>query len=89
MTGAEPLSVAKVFIPPKFVSPFDEYIRIQEGDSLALECEITGNPIPKVMWTINDKKVENARTEMEVSFFVIKQQLSIVPSTIADYSFYQ
>jgi len=53
--------------PPKFTTTFDEYIRLQEGDTLELECKVTGNPLPEVTWSIGDKKVENSTITFEVS----------------------
>ncbi|XP_076821519.1 myosin light chain kinase, smooth muscle-like isoform X3 [Clavelina lepadiformis] len=50
---------------PKITSPFDEYIRTQEGDSLTLECSYSGYPEPKVSWTVNDKNVDNGKASYE------------------------
>ena len=59
------MNMAKV-LAPTFLSTFDNYIRVLEGDSLTLECEISGNPIPEITWTINEKRVESAKTSFEV-----------------------
>ena len=53
---------------PKFVSQFDEYIRVQEGDSVTLSCAVSGYPQPEVIWTINDRKIENGKTDFTVGF---------------------
>ena len=54
--------------PPKFESFFNEYIRTQEGDTVELECQVSGNPPPDVTWTIDNKIVENSTTSQEVVY---------------------
>ena len=52
--------------PPKFINPFDEYIRTQEGDTVTLECSVGGNPEPEVKWTMDNRNIENGKASFEV-----------------------
>nr|CAB3264137.1 myosin light chain kinase, smooth muscle [Phallusia mammillata] len=63
--------------PPKFTTLFDEYLRTQEGDTLTLECTISGSPLPSVKWTANDQPLEEATSEVNGD----KVQLVINPVT--------
>jgi len=60
---------------PKFIQRFDEFLRVQEGDEITLNCAFTGCPEPLVTWTSNGKLIEDAEviTEPGKSFLVISK----------------
>ncbi|CAF0916357.1 unnamed protein product [Adineta ricciae] len=42
---------------PTFPQPLESELYINEDDPLTLECIITGNPLPELIWLFNDRKV--------------------------------
>ena len=53
-------AVEKKTVAPKFVDKFDEFVRVQEGDALALKCSFVAHPQPQVKWVSNGKPVDGA-----------------------------
>lgn len=48
-----------VAAPPKIVSSFGD-LRIYRGSAVSLQCVASGNPLPQVMWTLDDAPVPNS-----------------------------
>lgn len=43
----------RVSVPPKIIK-YPQNISIDEGDTIILECEALGFPVPQITWYLND-----------------------------------
>ncbi|XP_077175698.1 titin isoform X6 [Paroedura picta] len=74
--------------PPKIIKEIQQYIRCQEGDSVVLECLISGEPLPIVTWLQNDRVLiptERICSEERDGIYT----LSIVKVSISDAGAYK
>ena len=54
-----------VLVPPEFVKR-PENISIDEGDTIILECEVRGFPVPQITWYLNDSTLSNNNSLVEI-----------------------
>ena len=54
-----------VLVPPEFVKR-PENISIDEGDTIILECEVRGFPVPQITWYLNDSALSNNNSLVEI-----------------------
>ena len=45
--------------PPRFVNKPPPLIFVREGGNLSISISVSGNPVPKITWTLQDKNHEN------------------------------
>ena len=45
--------------PPRFVNKPPPLIFLREGGNLSISISVSGNPVPKITWTLQDKNHEN------------------------------
>ncbi|KAM7427694.1 hypothetical protein ABFA07_021217 [Porites harrisoni] len=48
-----------LFAPPRFLNKPPPLIFIKEGGNLSIGISVSGNPVPKITWTLQDKNHEN------------------------------
>ncbi|CAF3575459.1 unnamed protein product [Adineta steineri] len=68
---------------PTFSQPLENELFINEDDQLNLECIVTGNPVPELIWLFNDRKVVfedgyDKKTEI-LNPHTVRHQLLISP----------
>ena len=54
-----------VLVPPEFVKR-PENISIDEGDTIILECEVRGFPVPQITWYLNDSALSSNNSLVEI-----------------------
>ena len=54
-----------VLVPPEFVKR-PENISIDEGDTIILECEVRGFPVPQITWYLSDSALSNNNSLVEI-----------------------
>ena len=44
---------------PEFTQTLND-LKIRDGDTLTLTCQVTGDPEPQITWSKNDKKISSS-----------------------------
>ncbi|CAF3835512.1 unnamed protein product, partial [Rotaria magnacalcarata] len=68
---------------PTFTQPLESELLINEDDKLILQCTISGNPLPQLIWLFNDRKViagdDYQRSSEQLNPHSVRHQLIISP----------
>ncbi|CAF1491714.1 unnamed protein product, partial [Adineta ricciae] len=85
LTSATPRRRSSILVIPEgkpaFAQPLEGELLINEDEQLTLECIITGNPVPDLVWFFNDRKIltnESYQRKTEtLNPHTVRQQLII------------
>uniref|UniRef100_A0A8D0L4H5 Ig-like domain-containing protein n=1 Tax=Sphenodon punctatus TaxID=8508 RepID=A0A8D0L4H5_SPHPU len=69
--------------PPKFVKKLEASRAVKQGDSVQLECKISGSPEIKIVWYKNDHEI-HASERYHVSFSDSVAVLTIIDVSVED-----
>ncbi|CAF4411465.1 unnamed protein product, partial [Rotaria socialis] len=68
---------------PTFTQPLESELLINEDEQLVLQCTISGNPLPQLIWLFNDRKViagnDYQRNSEQLNPHSVRHQLIISP----------
>lgn len=75
--GGEPLPTGSLLMAPVFELPLAD-VTAFDGAGAILECRVTGNPTPEVMWFVNGVEIRSMAPEVTVSYHAGLCRLVIV-----------
>lgn len=58
---------------PKLVSQSNRTIDVEEGEPVTLNCKVTGNPVPSIMWMHNGRILPQKASVLKISKIQLSQ----------------
>uniref|UniRef100_A0A914BWB4 Ig-like domain-containing protein n=1 Tax=Acrobeloides nanus TaxID=290746 RepID=A0A914BWB4_9BILA len=53
------LGYSSIANAPEFIRPFQNEYTVNEGEKIQIDCEMIGNPRPKIHWFFNDRPIKS------------------------------